>query len=432
VVKRQAVTLLALGGALSVVACGNILGLKDLEPYPSEGGTEEGGADGQEESSPDSPVMGSDAHEATTTDAREEDGAVVGDVTTDLGPPDVSGNDVVPTDSPQDTNPPMDSPSGCDAGTTLCGGKCINETSDGHNCGACGHDCLGGQCVSSTCEPFVYASSTDAFDIVIVNDTLYWVDQASTVWTCPGLATSCTPAALATGQSQPTRITYDGSSCLFWTNNGGGTNGSIGARQLGASLCPTKTGLGAPQGIAADANYVFWTDTATNQVTRLTRSGGATSATAVTMPAGVAIMGTTVYWANDGASSVQSSPESSWVPGTVAGSQSTPWAFSVTGSVAYWVDFSNTGSIWQTSGASSVQIVGAQFPIRIASDPSTIFWTEFGMTTMDGALRGCGPSNCTNPVTFAGSLAQPVGVALGVVAIYYGTTGDHRLWRLAL
>jgi hypothetical protein len=429
VVRRQALALLALGGTMGVAACGDILGLKDLEPYP-DGGAEEGGADGQEESSPDSPVMGDDTsthdvHEATTTDAREEDGA-----TTDVGPDvstDTSGNDVVLMDSP-----PMDSPSGCDGGTVLCGGRCVNETSDGKNCGACGHDCLGGQCVSSTCQPFVYASSTDAFDIVIVNGMLYWVDQATTVWTCPELAASCTPTPLAAGQNQPTRITYDGSSCLFWTNNAGGSNGSIGAHQLGASLCPTKTGLGAPQGIAADANYLFWTDTATNQVVRLNRSGGAMASTTSSQPAGVAILGAGVYWAEDGTSSVRTSPESSWVPATVAGSQSTPWAFSVTAPFTYWVDFANPGAIWQTNGSNTTQVVGARVsPIRIASDPTTIFWTEFGASTMDGAVRGCGPSNCT-PATYASSLAQPVGIALGVVAIFYGTTGDHRLWRLAL
>jgi hypothetical protein len=426
VVKRQALALLALGGALSVAACGNILGLKDLEPYP-EGGTEEGGGDAQEESSPDSPSMGDDtsthdAHEATTTDAREEDGAVG---------PDTSGNDVVTKDSPQDTNPPTDS--GCQGGTVLCGGRCVDETNDGQNCGACGHDCLGGQCVGSTCEPFIYASSTDPYDIVIVNGNLYWVDQASTVWTCPALATSCTPSALVGGQAQPTRITYDGSSCLFWTNNAGGVNGSVGAHQLGGTTCPTKTSLGAPQGIAADANYLFWTDTATNQVTRLNRSGGATSATASTQPGGVAILGSAVYWAEDGTSSVRTSPEASWIPATVSGGQSTPWAFSVTAPNVYWVDFANPGAIWQTNGTVTTQIVGSRVnPIRIASDPSTIYWTENGASAMDGAVRGCGPSNCTTPVTVAGSLAQPVGLALGVVAIYYGTTGDHRLWRLAL
>jgi hypothetical protein len=430
VVKRQALALLALAGFVGVAACGNILGLKDLEPYPAEGGTEEGGTDGQQESSPDSPAMGDDTsthdvREATTMDAREEDGA-----TTDVAPdvsPDTSGNDVVTMDSP-----PTDS--GCTGGTVICGGRCVNETNDWHNCGACGHDCLGGQCVSSTCQPLIYASSTDPYDIVIVNDMLYWVDQANTVWTCPASAPSCSPTALAGGQNQPTRITYDGSSCLFWTNNAGGSasNGSIGAHQLGPSLCPTKTGLGAPQGIAADANYLFWTETANNQVTRLNRSGGATSVNAVTQPAGVAILGSAVYWADDGQARVQTSPESTWAPALVVGSQNTPWAFSVTAPFVYWVDFANPGAIWQNDGPNTNQVIGSRVnPIRIASDPSTIFWTEFGAAAMDGAVYGCGPSNCI-PATYASSLAQPVGIALGVVAIYYGTTGDHRLWRLAL
>ncbi len=430
--KRQALGLLAIGGAMGVAACGNILGLKDLEPYPNEGGTEEGGGDAQEEQSADSPVTGDgpspgDAHEATTTDAREDDGdAKEDDAATEVGPdvgPDTTGNDVVTTDSP----------AGCDGGTVLCGSTCVDETNDPQNCGACGHDCMGGQCTGSVCKPFLYASSTDAYDIVVVNDTLYWVDQATTVWTCSGTATTCTPATLVGSQNQPTRITYDGSSCLFWTNNAGGSNGSIGSHQLGATSCPTRTSLGAPQGIAADANYVFWSDTATSQVNRLPRSGGSLSSLTVTQPAGIAIFGTSVYWADDGASRVQSSPESSWIPGLVAGGQSTPWAFSVSPSFIYWVDFADPGAVWQSDGTTPNQVVGAQVnPIRIASSATTIYWTEFGASTMDGALRSCDPSNCTSPATPAGSLAQPVGLALGSKAVYYGTTGDHRLWRLAL
>jgi hypothetical protein len=431
VVKRQARALLAIGGALSVAACGNILGLKDLEPYPSEGGTEEGGGDAQEESSADSPSMGDDtsmrdAHEATTTDAREEDGTVVGDA------PQEVGSDVVTADSPPDTNPPPDSPT-CGGGMVLCGGKCVDETGDGHNCGACGHDCLGGLCVASECKPSIYASSTDAWDIVVVNGTLYWVDLTSTVWTCGASATTCTPATLAGGQAQPTRITYDGSSCLFWTNEAGGTNGSIGSHQLGATSCPTVSGLGGPQGIAADANYIFWSDGAKNTVTRYARSGGATATTAVTMPGGVALVGATVYWQDDSMSRVMSSPEGNWTPAVAASAQSTPWAFGYDGAGnLYWVDYANPGAIWKTNGTTPTEIMGNQaMPIRVAADATTIYWANWGTNGSDGAVVSCDAAACTTTKTLASTLSQVDSLAMDSKAIYYGTVGDHRLWRLA-
>jgi hypothetical protein len=36
----------------------------------------------------------------------------------------------------------------------VCPNLCANLTSDGSNCGACGHSCLGGACVNSVCQPF--------------------------------------------------------------------------------------------------------------------------------------------------------------------------------------------------------------------------------------------------------------------------------------
>jgi hypothetical protein len=373
-----------------------------------------------------------DAHEATTTDAREEDGAVVGDATEDDAATEV-GSDVVTMDSPQDTNPPPDSPT-CTGGMVLCGGTCVNETNDGHNCAACGHDCLGGQCVGSECKPYLYASTTDAYDIVVVNGTLYWVDLTSTVWTCSASATSCTPTTLAGSQNQPTRITYDGSSCLFWTNEGGGTNGSIGSHQLGSTSCPTVSMLGAPQGVAADANYIFWSDTATNTVTRYKRSGAATATTAVTMPGGVALVGATVYWQDDSMGRVMSSPEANWVPANVATAQTTPWAFGYDGAVnLYWVDYTSAGAIWQTSATGPNQVIGNQaMPIRVAADATTIYWANWGTNGSDGAVVSCDAPACTTtPKTLASTLSQVESLAMDSKAVYYGTVGDHRLWRLA-
>ncbi len=40
-----------------------------------------------------------------------------------------------------------------------CSGSCLDVTSDGHNCGACGHDCLGGTCSSGLCQPVAVAAN---------------------------------------------------------------------------------------------------------------------------------------------------------------------------------------------------------------------------------------------------------------------------------
>lgn len=49
----------------------------------------------------------------------------------------------------------------CETGT-CCGGMCRSDySSDGENCGSCGHSCLGGACGASTCQPVAVATALD-------------------------------------------------------------------------------------------------------------------------------------------------------------------------------------------------------------------------------------------------------------------------------
>jgi hypothetical protein len=47
---------------------------------------------------------------------------------------------------------------GAASSMTLCDGVCTDLETDPANCGACGHDCLGGACSLGRCQPFVLAS----------------------------------------------------------------------------------------------------------------------------------------------------------------------------------------------------------------------------------------------------------------------------------
>ena len=60
--------------------------------------------------------------------------------------------------------------------------QCAADTSsDAHNCGACGHDCCGGQCVNGLCQPLVLASQQPNPGWVVADDThVYWQLNAVT------------------------------------------------------------------------------------------------------------------------------------------------------------------------------------------------------------------------------------------------------------
>jgi hypothetical protein len=66
-------------------------------------------------------------------------------------------------------------------GATSAGGSpatpCLDTTNDPHNCGQCGHDCLGGACAAGRCQPVVLASG-ERFPNSITSDgsEVFWAN----------------------------------------------------------------------------------------------------------------------------------------------------------------------------------------------------------------------------------------------------------------
>ncbi|HEX8792222.1 MAG TPA: hypothetical protein VF765_14810 [Polyangiaceae bacterium] len=463
--KRQALSLLALGGAMGLAACGNILGLKDLEPYPNEGGTAEGGGDdGAEESTPDGPITGDGPSSGDAKDAMsggdvrgEEDQSTTGegsvdapgDVTSMDSPPDTPVDTNPPPDSPGDTNPPPDSPT-CTSPNTQCGTQCVDLTSDGGNCGRCGHDCLGGMCINSVCQPVELLSGTTPFDIVVVKGGVaYWVDQASQAWSC--VVGNClgTDAPILSGLAAPTRIAWDGNATVFWTNNGNGGAGSIEQYTIGSgahtTLSPAGVTITAPQGIVATTQYVFWTDTASALAVRYDRTSGMGTKFALgsgAVPAGMALCagGTRVCWTDEFTASgmmgnVTSIDVLSWTsPAVINGSQDQPWSITDNGTQQFWVNYDTAGAGGAVVSSTGPTVASQDKPVRIVSDSTAVFWTNQGSGTLNGSLMTAAPGLAPSSVkTLVPNLASPVGLAIDSTAVYYGVTGSNGtgLWMVA-
>lgn len=442
--KRKALSLIALGGLVGVAACGNILGLKDLEPYPAEGGTADGGDDGAEESIPDGPTIGDGPSTGDAKDAMSG-GDVVGEE--DHGPVDAMG-DVTNMDSAGDTSPAPDAPL-CMGGMTTCGTQCVDLTNNGSNCGRCGHDCQGGSCSSSMCQPVEMLSGTAPSDIVVANGELYWVDQLMTAWTCSVANCLGTDAPLQTGLAQPTRIAWDGNVTLFWTNNGNGGAGSVEQYNITNNthslLSPAGVTITAPQGIAATTQYVFWTDTAAALAVRFDRTSGAGTKYSLgsgAVPAGMTMCAgstrvcwTDEYTASGMAGNTASLDVASWASfGLIAGSQDQPWAITDDGSQQLWVNYDTkaAGGAVESSGGASV--ASQDKPVRIASDSSAIFWVNQGSGASNGSVMTAAPDlSAASVQNLVPNLASPVGLAIDSTTVYYGVTGASGtgLWKVA-
>lgn len=72
----------------------------------------------------------------------------------------------------------------CEDFETACAGSCVDPTSSKTNCGACGHDCGGGACIDSVCQPVVVRDALDhpVFD---VDDTDVYFSSGNKLLSCP-------------------------------------------------------------------------------------------------------------------------------------------------------------------------------------------------------------------------------------------------------
>jgi hypothetical protein len=102
----------------------------------------------------DASAWSSDAA-AVEDDSGQVDGFVAADASTEADVP-----------SSEDAN----ADTGLDDASPACDGAVL--TTDSHNCGACGHDCLGGQCVNGVCQPItILAKESHPIDIAVDDTT---------------------------------------------------------------------------------------------------------------------------------------------------------------------------------------------------------------------------------------------------------------------
>lgn len=215
------------------------------------------------------------------------------------------------------------------------------------HCGACGHGCLGGECVAGVCQPVVIESNqTRAHGIAVDDVAVYWTTEMGRVgaqlhaggtplklfaaegasaatgvvaaggkaffglgvpMAGPGALYSVRPVAgsaakLADVGQLPLGLALDGSS-LFWTDRDKGTVMEFrvdGAPDGGARETTWVSGHTTPTGIAVDGGYLYWTNASTGAVMRLSRAGGVQPVGMARNPTGytwgIAVDDAFVYW----------------------------------------------------------------------------------------------------------------------------------------
>lgn len=344
----------------------------------------------------------------------------------------------------------------CEAGT-LCGGaSCIDTTTDGRNCGACGHDCFGGGCSASACLPVALASNqASPFGLAVDSQRVYWAnnDYDSSFATC--LLSGCTdagPTTLLSSQTLPADV-FLANGHLYMSEYGHEDGG------LGAVLACDPTDCAKtvvtianepvrnPVAVVADSTAVYWSNFGAGRIDTCSTSGGCGAAPATLAndtPGGpwygLAIASQSIYWtsqAKDAGAVYACAVGGCAKPTTIAMSAGGPWDLAVDGTYVFWTT-GDDGQVLRCPlagcGSDAPFVIAANqgFPGGIAADASGVYWVN----QKSGGVLHCAATGCpsSGPQVLATGQNQPWEIVLDDKSLYWsnaGTSNDGSIMRLA-
>ena len=281
---------------------------------------------------------------------------------------------------------------GCPAGWATCNGTCIDTSSDGHNCGSCGHDCQGGGCSGSVCQPAVLVPNSaisTVQDFASNGTAVVWADiGAASIVEMPSMGGTAITLASSPKVTAPWYVGIDTSQNFYaaWIDLAGG-NTNLGEATLGTAnsgtiqhtfSSTTFTGMWYPQGTGS---YYTQVQTGTTLGIDLCNTGGAcTSLKTVTSSSGArdvaygcgnyVVFGDAsnniVYQLYTGAYTLTSIP------------MPFPYYFAADSTYVYWIAQQSGNVLYRAACGSTTytQLVTNANATRFASDGTNLYFSD--------------------------------------------------------
>ena len=311
-----------------------------------------------------------------------------------------------------------------------CPSGCVDGTRDGHNCGSCGHDCLGGGCISSACTPALVASGQTLASVLTVSDAgVFWANEngqldGSTIRGCPLAGCDAGATTLAAGQNTQIALVADDTT-VYWGS--GDSQGQPGISSCSATGCASPTTIFQSSNalsIGVDQANVYWTDGSTLWSCPKTGCTAAPSqlATGLQRATGIVVAGSMLYWANTNGSSIQSCALPSCAGGanTVATLAGSPGTMALSGTTLFLSATVNAqGRIYSCAasgcGSNPSVLVSGVSPSSLAVDGTRFYWNE------EQAIVACPQAGCgtANPAMIVTDISSVYAFGLQAGVLYW-------------
>jgi hypothetical protein len=322
----------------------------------------------------------------------------------------------------------------CFAGLVDCNGQlpggCANTSSDPKHCGACNHDCLGGECREGRCQPFAIAQSPHPWDILADATHFYWTDWFGSVHRAPVSGGPIEPIAENLGMALA--ITQD-AKAIYWTTQG--SSEAVMTFPKAGGNATILTSLPKLGGIALSGSTLYFTQgndwgAWDGTVNSLPVAGGTPTvlASGLDSPSSVATDGARLYWNAYWTGDIMSIPiDGSEEPTVHANGGSELGGPVVDATNIYWCS-PKAGTIWviPKNGTQAKELVSGQpYPQALVMHDQTLFWANGD----SGEILSLAPGGTAPEVLATGQAAWSLFV--DAAAIYWTDKDAGQVMRLA-
>jgi hypothetical protein len=300
---------------------------------------------------------------------------------------------------------------------------------DAKNCGACGHDCLGGACAAGVCGTFTVASGLSTPDHpVVVDRVAYWTSNDGSVFSCPVVGCTTPTRLMQIDAGNPLPYGLDIHNGVAYVI-GYYSQSILSCKTSGCAGAPTTvvSGLDYPSRVYADDTNVYFLNANTADIERCDLPVCTTrTRIALGIPAWFTMTtdDTEVYWVQNpnGDSSngtIYKAPKTQAgdAGGEVILTSRNPADIAVKSGVLYMTENGNVTKITLAPGLPEFPLANGQSqPAGIAVDDANVYWATLG----DGAIRRCPQAGCSfMPTTVVSAQNTPMGPYVTADAIYW-------------